>query len=87
MLLGLGNRGVLHRVSCHYLPLYRLIKGVPQEFVYLPYCAGGDKLTIGMPIPGNRFHGLEVFVELGHHPGADVVQLYIPDNGLDVVVD
>ena len=87
MLLGFGNGGILNRIPCHQLPLYRLIERVPQEFVYLPYRIGGDKFPLGLPVPGNCFHGLEVFIEFSYHSGADVIQLHISDDGLDVVAD
>ena len=87
MLLGFGNSCILNRIPCHQLPLYCLIERVPQEFVYLPYRIGGDKFPLGLPVPGNCFHGLEVFIEFSYHSGADVIQLHISDDGLDVVTD
>ena len=87
MLLSFGNSGILNRIPCHQLPLYCLIERVPQEFVYFPYRIGGDKFPLWLPVPGNRFHDLEVFIEFRYHSGGDVIQLYISDDGLDVVAD
>ena len=40
-----------------------------------------------MPKTGNGFDRQEVFIEFRHHPGCDILQLCVPEDGLDIVVD
>ena len=82
------ERGVLNRVTGHQLPLDRLIKGVAEQLVNLPYRPGPDKAIFGYTVgAGFGLDRFELLVEVIHHPRIDVVQSPIPDKGPDVVVD
>ena len=82
------ERGVLNRVTGHQLPFDRLIKGVAEQLVNLPYRPGRDKAIFGYTVWASfGLDRFELLVEVIHHPGIDVVQFPIPDKGPDVVVD
>lgn len=86
--LTLRERGILNGIAGHQFPLDCLIKSVAEQLVNLPYCSGSDKAIFGYPIgAGFGFDRFKLFVEVIHHPGIDVIQLFVPDKGPDVVVD
>ena len=78
----------MNGVTGHQLPLNRLIKGVAEQLVNLPYRPGRDEAIFGYPVgAGFGLDRFELLVEVIHHPGIDVIQFPIPDEGPDVVVD
>ena len=88
MFLAFWKGSVLNRITGHQFPLDRLIKGVAEQLVDFFNCPRGDKTILGHSIrPSFGLYRFELLIEMIHHPGIDVIQLFVPNQGPDVIVD